>query len=142
VLAWAHGKWNPDEVKSVIGVATEELDPDLAEDLEVFPGIHMGTDGAKWMMIMSVASKGVDSNFMDIVNVATPSGGKAVPLYIPIEGQKTPAEVLVDPEVAQRWKMLYYKRKEELTTIERQELNMMVGAMSSKTGKPVLYPTI
>lgn len=142
ILAWAHGKWNPDEVKSVIGVATEELDPDLSEDLEVFPGIHIGTDGAKWMMIMSVASKGVDSNFMDIVKVATPNDSKAVPLYIPIEGQKTPAEVLVDPEIAQRWKMLYHKRKDELTTIERQELSMMVGAMSSKTGKPVLYPTI
>jgi hypothetical protein len=47
---------------------------------------------------------------------------------------------MVDPEVANRWKMLYYKRKEELSTTERQEFGILMGAMSSKAGKSVFTP--
>jgi cell division GTPase FtsZ len=140
VLAWAHGKWNPDEVKSVIKVTTEELNPGIAEDLEVFPGIHTGTDGAKWMMILSVASKGPDSSFMNTWNGELSHKGKTCTIYIPVEGQSTPAEVMVHPEVAERWKMLYHKRKEVLTTTELQEFVMLVGALSAQAGKPVFYP--
>jgi cell division GTPase FtsZ len=140
VLAWAHGKWNPDEVKSIIGVATEELNPGIADDLEIFPGIHMGTDGAKWMMILSVASKGPESSFMNIGNGDAVHNGKAVTIYLPIEGQNTPVEVMVDPEVANRWKMLYYKRKEELSPSERHEFGILMGAMSSRAGKAVFNP--
>jgi cell division GTPase FtsZ len=139
VLAWAHGKWNPDEVKSVIKVTTEELNLGIAEDLEVFPGIHTGTDGAKWMMILSVASKGPDSSFMNTWNGDPSFKGKTCTIYIPIEGQSTPAEVMVHPEVAERWKTLYHKRKEALTTTELQEFVSLVGSLSAQTGKPVFY---
>ena len=140
VLAWAHGKWNPDEVKSVIKVATDELNPGIAEDLEVFPGIHIGTDGAKWMMILSVASKGPDPSLMHAGNGDQDQEGKSCTIYIPLEGQSTPAEVVVHPQVAERWKMLYHKRKDDLTFTERQEFGMLVGAMSARAGKSVFCP--
>jgi cell division GTPase FtsZ len=60
MLAWAHGSWNPEEVKAVVRTATDELNPGIAADLEVFPGVHIGDDGAKWMMILSVAAQGPD----------------------------------------------------------------------------------
>jgi hypothetical protein len=140
VLAWAHGSWNPDEVKSVVKVTTDELNPGIAENLEVFPGIHTGSDGAKWMMILSVASKGPDSSFMQIWNGGISNKGKTCTIYIPVEGQSAPAEVVVHPEVAERWKILYHKRKEELTITELREFGMLVGALSAQAGKPVFYP--
>jgi hypothetical protein len=140
VLAWAHGRWNPDEIKSVIKVATDELNPGIAEDLEVFPGIHVGTDGAKWMMILSVASKGPDPSLMHAGNGELIHEGKTTTIYVPLEGQSTPAEVVVHPQVAERWKMLYHKRSEELSTTERQEFAMLIGALSARTGKPVFCP--
>jgi len=140
VLAWAHGRWNPDEVKSVVKVATDELNPGIAEDLEVFPGIHIGSDGAKWMMILSVASIGPDPNLLHDGNGDTFHDGKAVTIYVPVEGHSTPAEVAVHPEVAERWKMLYHKRKDELTSTERQEFGMLVGAMSAQAGRSVFCP--
>jgi cell division GTPase FtsZ len=140
VLAWAHGKWNPDEIKSVIKVATDELNPGIAEDLEVFPGIHIGTDGAKWMMILSVASKGPDPSLMHAGNGEIIQEGKTCTIYVPLEGQSTPAEVVVHPQVAERWKMLYHKRREELSTTERQEFAMLIGALSARTGKSVFCP--
>ena len=140
VLAWAHGKWNPDEVKSVIKVATDELNPGVAEDLEVFPGIHIGDDGAKWMMILSVAAKGPDPSLTRLGNSDWSHQEKTCIIYVPVEGQSTPAEVAVHPEVAERWKMLYHKRKEELTATERQEFGMLVGAMSAQAGKSIFYP--
>jgi cell division GTPase FtsZ len=140
VLAWAHGKWNPDEIKSVIKVATDELNPGIAEDLEVFPGIHIGTDGAKWMMILSVAAKGPDPSLMHAGNGEIIHEGKTCTIYVPLEGQSTPAEVVVHPQVAERWKMLYHKRREELSTTERQEFTMLIGALSARTGKSVFCP--
>jgi hypothetical protein len=47
---------------------------------------------------------------------------------------------MVHPEVAERWKMLYHKRKDVLTTTELQEFVMLVGALSAQAGKPVFYP--
>ena len=115
VLAWAHGPWSPDEVKTVVKVTTDELNPGIAENLEVFPGIHTGTDGAKWMMILAVASKGPDAGFMQVWNGEITTKGKTCTIYIPVEGQSAPAELVVHPEVAERWKALYHKRKEDLS---------------------------
>jgi cell division GTPase FtsZ len=140
VLAWAHGPWNPDEVKTVVKVTTDELNPGIAENLEVFPGIHTGSDGAKWMMILSVAAKGPDASFMQVWNGRMTNKGKTCTIYIPVEGQSAPVELVVHPDVAERWKILYHKRKDELTDIEMREFSMLVGALSAQAGKPVFYP--
>jgi hypothetical protein len=63
-------------------------------------------------------------------------------IYVQVEGQNTPAEVVVTPDVAKRWKMLYHKRNEELTPLEREEFCLLMGAISERTGKPVFCPRI
>jgi cell division GTPase FtsZ len=140
MLAWAHGAWNPEEVKAVVKVATDELNPGIAEDLEVFPGIHLGTDGAKWMMILSVASQGPDPNLLHNGFGAISHLARTATIYVPVEGQNIPAEVMVQPEIAVRWKMLYHRRFEELTPKERMEFGMLAMAISAQSGKTVLGP--
>jgi hypothetical protein len=66
--------------------------------------------------------------------------GKTCTIYIPVEGQSTPAELMVHPEIAERWKTLYNKRKEVLTPMELQEFVTLVGTLSAQAGKPVFYP--
>jgi cell division protein FtsZ len=140
MLTWAHGSWNPDEVKTVIKIATDELSPEVADDLEVFPGIHVGTDGAKWMMILSVAAQGPDPDALFFENTAGSTEGRTSTIYISVEGQTAPAEVKVRPEVAERWKLLYRRRYGELTVAERQEYGRLAVAISSQTGKTVFLP--
>jgi len=140
ILAWTHGAWNPDEVKSVIKVATDELNPGIADDLEVFQGIHIGTDRAKWMMILSVASKGPDPLLLHRKNGAAYHSAKTAVIYVPVEGQNTPAELMVQHEIAERWNALYHKRFEELTHTESQEFGMLATAISTQTGKKVSPP--
>jgi cell division GTPase FtsZ len=141
MLAWAHGAWKPDEVRSVIKVATDEISPEVADDLEVFPGIHVGTDGTKWMMILSVASQGPDINVAYLEEgVASTTESRTATIYISVEGQTAPAEVKVRPEVAERWKFLYRRRYGELTVAERQEYGRLAVAISSQTGKTVFLP--
>lgn len=142
MLAWAHGAWNPEEVKAVVRTATDELNPGIAADLEVFPGVHIGDDGAKWMMILSVAAQGPDPAAMRIGNGELHVEGKSSVIYVPVEGQNTPAEVVVTPDIARRWKMLYYKRNEDLTPVEREEFSQLMGAICERTGKPVFCPRI
>jgi cell division GTPase FtsZ len=142
MLAWAHGAWSPDEFKSVVKVASDELNPGISDDLEVFPGIHIGTDGAKWMMILSVASKGPDPGFVYTGNGAMSLAARTSTIYVPVEGQNTPVEVKVQPEVADRWRVLYRRRFEELAPKERQEFGMLVTAISSQVGKPVSCPKV
>lgn len=140
MLAWAHGKWNPDEVKSVVKVATDELNPGIADDLEVFPGIHIGNDGAKWMMILSVAAQGPDLTTVSNGNGSTHFETKTSTIYVPVEGQNAPAEVKVQPEIAERWKMLYRRRYGELTPAERREYGMLATVIGAQTGKTVFCP--
>jgi cell division GTPase FtsZ len=140
MLAWAHGVWSPEDVKSVIKIATDELNPGIASDLEVFPGIHIGSDGAKWMMILSVAAQGPDPASMHIGNGEFFLDGKSSVIYVPVEGQNTPAEVVVTPEIARRWKALYYKRSEDLTPVEKQEFTLLMEAIGERAGKSVFCP--
>jgi cell division GTPase FtsZ len=140
MLAWAHGAWKPEEVKAVVKTATDELNPGIAADLEVFPGIHIGDDGKKWMMILSVAAQGPDPASLRIGNGEFHVEGKSSVIYVPVEGQNTPAEVVVNLDIAKRWKMLYYKRNEELTPVEREEFNLLMEAISERAGKSVFCP--
>jgi cell division GTPase FtsZ len=140
LLAWAHGAWNPDEVRSVVQAATDELNPGAAENLEVFPGIHIGGDGQKWMMILSVAPKGPDPNSMYLGIGSVSNENRTSAIYVSVEGQSAPVEVKVLPEVAERWKLLWRKRYEELTATERQEYGRLAAVISAQTGKPVFSP--
>lgn len=140
MLTWAHGTWNPDEVRSVIKVASDDLNPDIADDLEVFPGIHNGEDGAKWMMIMSVASRGPDLKSVYLGNGAVPAESKTATIYITVQGQTAPAEVKVIPEIAERWRLLYRRRYAELTPPERHEYTRLASAIGAQTGKLVVFP--
>lgn len=139
MLAWAHGIWNPDEIRSVVKVATEELNPGVAENLEVFPGIHVGTDGAKWMMILSVASVGPDSSFVNSGNVLQFHESRSSTIYVPVEGQNTPVEVKIQPDVAERWHRLYPRNFASLSPAERKEYAMLAMLIGSQTGKAVYY---
>jgi cell division GTPase FtsZ len=140
MLAWAHGSWNPDEVQSVVKVATDELNPGLADDFEVFPGIHTGNDGIKWMMILSVASRGPSEEPVSLPNTAISIQSRTSTIYIPVEGKTAPAEVKVDPEIAERWKRLYRRRYVDLTPPERQEYKRLAAAIRDQTGKTVFCP--
>ena len=158
MLAWAHGRWHPDEVTTVVTFATDELTPSSAENLEVFPGIHVGTDSEKWMMILSVASEGPDSGFKEIgdghhgirhiggmtntgMSVLSP-GPDAAMIYVPVEGQNAPAEVKVHPEVAERWKRLYRKHYSSLTPSERNEYGSLATLIGTQIGKTVFCPKV
>jgi len=140
MLTWAHGSWNPDEVKSVVEVATRELNPGVAENLEVFPGINIGSDGSKWMLILSVASHGPDPDSLPHAPSLVSIESKTSTIYVPVEGQNAPAEVKVQPEVAERWKTLYRRRFVELTPAERKEYGMLAVAIGAQVGKTVFYP--
>ena len=144
MLTWAHGTWNPDEVRSIIKAATDELNPGIAEDFEVFPGIHTGNDGAKWMMILSVAAKGPvpDDLSLDngIISGSISTDGRTATIYIPVKGKTFPTEVNVQPEVAERWKPLYRKSFSDLSLAERLEYQRLAAAISHQTGKMVSCP--
>jgi hypothetical protein len=140
MLVWAHGSWNPDEVQSVVKVATNELNPGIADNFEVFPGIHTGNDGSKWMMILSVASKGPSVDSVSLPNTAISILSRTATIYIPVEGKTAPAEVKVNPEVAERWKQLYRRRYVDLTPPERQEYKRLAAAIRDQTGKMVFCP--
>ena len=142
ILAWTHGSWNPDEVKSVIKVASDDLNAGIAEDLEVFQGIHIGTDGAKWMMILSVASKSPDPLFFHKTNGTISLEARTAVVYVPVEGQNTPAEVMVHHEIAERWNALYHKRFEDLSHTESQEFGILATAISAQSGKKVSPPRV
>jgi cell division GTPase FtsZ len=141
ILAWAHGAWNPDEVKSVVKVATDDLNPGIAEDLEVFSGIHIGTDASKWMMILSVASKGPELLFFHKGNGATTNERRTAVIYVPIEGQNRPMELMVQPTIAERWKSLYTRRFEDLTADDLQEFAMLAMVIREQSGQSVSFPT-
>lgn len=145
MLTWAHGAWNPDEVVSVVRVATDELSPSVSENLEVFPGIHIGSDGEKWMMVLSVAAEGPDPNAVHHPNGSNGNGAyrgetRTSTIYVPVAGQAAPAEVKVQPEVAERWKRLYRRQYEDLTPAERKEYGMLATLLGSLTGKTVFCP--
>ena len=164
MLAWAHGKWNPDEVTTVVSVATEELNPGISENLEVFPGIHLGADNEKWMMILSVASEGPDpqsgtnghhgfrhfgNSFVvnsdakgHATNAPLPEGTETAMIYVPVEGQSAPAEVKVHPEIAERWKKVYRKHYGSLSQTERNEYGMLAMLIGSQIGKTVFCPKV
>ena len=164
MLAWVHGKWNPDEVTTVVTVATDELNPGIAENLEVFPGIHLGADGEKWMMILSVASEGPDllsganghhgirlfgnsytvnsDSKGHLTNGALPEGSETAMIYVPVEGQNAPAEVKVHPEIAERWKKVYRKHYGSLSPTERNEYGMLAMLIGSQIGKTVFCPKV
>lgn len=140
MLAWAHGLWSPDELKTIVRVATDELNPGVAESLEVFPGIHVGNDDSKWMLVLSVAAEGPEpDNFPGTPGLVS-IGSRTSTIYVPVEGQNAPAEVKVQPEIAERWKMLYHRRFGELTAAERSEYGMLATAISIQAGKTVFCP--
>ena len=66
----------------------------------------------------------------------------AEPVELVPVSRVTPAEVVVTPDIARRWKMLYYKRNEELTQVEREEFSLLMGAISERAGKSVFCPRI
>ncbi len=128
MLAWAHGAWNPEEVKTVVKMVTDELNPRHCGGLGSLPRHPHRRRRAKWMMILSVAAQGPDPASLRIGNGELHIEGKSSVIYVPVEGQKSPAEVVVNPDIAKRWKMLYYKRNEELTPGEREEFNPADGS--------------
>ncbi len=140
MLAWAHGAWNPEEVKTVVKMSPTNSIPALRRTWKSSPASTSETTGPKWMMILSVAAQGPDPASLRIGNGELHIEGKSSVIYVPVEGQKSPAEVVVNPDIAKRWKMLYYKRNEELTPGEREEFNLLMEAISERTGKSVFCP--
>ena len=137
MLAWAHGAWNPDELRAVMKAVTDELNPGIAADLEVFPGIHVGSDGEKWMMLLSVASGGPDPNSSPNGDGALYHETRASTIYVPVEGQNGPKEVRVVPEVAERWNRLYPRHFRSLSPSERQEYSTLAAQIFNQTGMRV-----
>jgi cell division GTPase FtsZ len=140
MLAWAHGQWNPEELKTVVKIATDELNPGISDNLEVFPGIHVGNGDSKWMMVLSVAAQGPEPENPPQAHGVVSIEGRTSTIYVPIEGQNAPAEVKVQPEIAERWKMLYHRRFGELTAAERGEYGRLATAISIQAGKTVFCP--
>jgi hypothetical protein len=134
----------------------------MADSLEVFPGIHVGDDGEKWMIILSVAAEGpgqhiaptnhhgirhfgngLNANFEgkpQAVAAPLPSGAATAMIYVPVEGQNAPAEVKVHPEIAERWKRVYRKHYGSLTPSERNEYGMLATMIGAQIGKTVFCP--
>jgi hypothetical protein len=92
------------------------------------------------MMVLSVAAQGPEPENPPQAHGVVSIEGRTSTIYVPIEGQNAPAEVKVQPEIAERWKMLYHRRFGELTAAERGEYGRLATAISIQAGKTVFCP--
>jgi len=126
----------PDEVRSIIKAATDELNPASRRILK-FSWNHTGNDGAKWMMILSVRPRtSPDDLSLDNGSSPDPSPPTADGDHLhPVKGKTFPTEVNVQPEVAERWKPLYRKSFSDLSLAERLEYQRLAAAISHQTAR-------
>lgn len=154
MLVWAHGTWCPDELRSVILAASEDPSRGFGDRLEVFSGIHVGNDGAKWIMTLSVAEEPEAAKLPDDSEkeelraqpapspIALCTGNSSTKpavevrtiIHLPNEGKSEPASAKVTPDLAERWNRLFPRNYLGLLPAERREYDKLVDLIHEQTG--------